>query len=488
MCRPERILAYVAALAVSCAAVAEVCARDEWFTMSIDGIPCGWLHEQVAIVGSEIETTNEMRLMVGRAGAKASVAVKWQFKEGPQGTPLSCTVEQSSGSESSHATYRFKPDQIHVDEAAAGRSATRTIPVPARAWLTPGQVEEAVAVGRATGSDRIAYTTVDPAAGLALVDIVSTRTAKAGGATIHWTTHNSSVPVDTTEEVDGAGRVVRSSTTLAIGALVALRSTQREALAAAGLSGPGIDLIGRSVVQLASIQPALLGARSARFEVKSRDSSPLTLPSCGAQRVDATHEGGGIVTVDVSRASAATPQELADPRYLASTLLIDGDDPAVRALAGRALLAAGLTIDSPPRARAEALRAFVVGFIIHKDLATAFAGASAVAQSRSGDCSEHAILLAALLRADSIPSRVASGLVYADEFAGKKGVFAWHMWTQALIDGAWLDLDPTLRGRVFHPGHLLIATSAQDDAQLDSDFAGLLATIGNISIERVHVD
>jgi len=149
---------------------------------------------------------------------------------------------------------------------------------------------------------------------------------------------------------------------------------------------------------------------------------------------------------------------------------------------------AGLTNASPVADRAEALRAFVMRFIVHKDLASAFAGASAVAQSKAGDCSEHAVLLAALLRAQGIPSRVASGLIYAEEFGGKHNLFAWHMWTQAQVKGEWIDLDATLASRPFHPGHLLIATSAQDDAQLDSDFSNLLATIGNLSIEVVHVD
>ena len=40
-----------------------------------------------------------------------------------------------------------------------------------------------------------------------------------------------------------------------------------------------------------------------------------------------------------------------------------------------------------------------------------------------------------MLRADGIPARVASGLVYADGFLGSRDIFGWHMWTQALIDG-----------------------------------------------------
>ena len=40
------------------------------------------------------------------------------------------------------------------------------------------------------------------------------------------------------------------------------------------------------------------------------------------------------------------------------------------------------------------------------------ATAAEVARSREGDCTEHAVLLAALARARGIPARVAMGLVY----------------------------------------------------------------------------
>ena len=86
------------------------------------------------------------------------------------------------------------------------------------------------------------------------------------------------------------------------------------------------------------------------------------------------------------------------------------------------------------------------------------------ARTGSGDCTEHAVLLAALLKARMIPSRVCHGLVYVelggsaingqaevdaegnviDSAASGDGQFGWHMWSQALINGHWHDLDATL--------------------------------------------
>ncbi len=502
MWRVERACAVVLAFAAASVTIAQapaspaaastasvaVSPRDDWFAISIADVPCGWLHEAVAIRADHIETVNEMRLTVGRAGSQTAIAVRWRFDERADGTPIACTVEQTSASEESQTSYRFMKDHIDVDERAAGRTTAREIPLPAGVWLTPAQVEKALDAARRGNAARVEYRTVDPAAGLVVVDIVSTRLAEAAvdGTTTQWRTKNSAVPLETIEDIDRAGRLILSRTKMAIGDMVARRSNEREAKSCAAAGG--LDVIDRSIISLAQPQPKLLTAPRARLAVQSLDGTAVLLPSCASQQVETNPAGGVFVDLDVSRSSAATTEEIADARYLASTILIDAADPAVHALALRALTSADLSITSPATARAEATRALVLRFIIHKDLATAFAGASAVVQSRAGDCSEHAILLTALLRAQGIPSRVASGLVYADEFAGKRGVFAWHMWTQAQIDGRWIDLDATLDRRGFHPGHLLIATSAQDDAQLDSDFSGLLTTIGNIKIEVVDVD
>merc|ERR1712086_413107 len=136
---------------------------------------------------------------------------------------------------------------------------------------------------------------------------------------------------------------------------------------------------------------------------------------------------------------------------------------------------------------------------------------SEVVRSQTGDCSEYAVLLCALLRADNIPARICSGLVYVEKHGeiqgnptvdnpydkkgkkkkkkgkkGKKGSveiaadgstipvgradhngvtgnFGWHMWTQAIIDGKWVDLDATLN-TPYSVGLVLLGTTGLADA------------------------
>ena len=76
-----------------------------------------------------------------------------------------------------------------------------------------------------------------------------------------------------------------------------------------------------------------------------------------------------------------------------------------------------------------------------KNFAIAFAPANEVARNLTGDCSEHAVLAAAMSRAAGIPSRVAVGLLYVDnEKQGLKG-FGYHVWHEVYVNQRWVALD-----------------------------------------------
>ncbi|MDO4557921.1 MAG: transglutaminase-like domain-containing protein [Planctomycetia bacterium] len=66
-----------------------------------------------------------------------------------------------------------------------------------------------------------------------------------------------------------------------------------------------------------------------------------------------------------------------------------------------------------------------------------FESARTALRKGSGDCTEHAVLLAALLRARGIPSRIASGLIL------EPGQASFHAWTEVWLDGRWVGMDAT---------------------------------------------
>ena len=117
---------------------------------------------------------------------------------------------------------------------------------------------------------------------------------------------------------------------------------------------------------------------------------------------------------------------------------------------------------------------------------TALASAAEVARNLEGDCTEHAVLLAAMLRAEKIPSRIAVGVVYVE----KASAFGGHMWTEAWLDGRWIPLDATLGQKGIGAGHIKLAVSgfADDGPAPITSFLPLVKILGTMKIKVVEVE
>jgi transglutaminase-like putative cysteine protease len=187
--------------------------------------------------------------------------------------------------------------------------------------------------------------------------------------------------------------------------------------------------------------------------------------------------GMDVVQVLCTRAEALG-RPLEAPELLRPTTFVPHDDPGVRELLARAWRRGEPAGDA---ARAERLRAFVAGYVTEKDLDTGLGTAAEVAATRSGDCTEHAVLLGALLRAAGVPSRGVFGLIYADDFAGDSAIFGYHMWTQALVDGRWIDLDATLDAP-FDAAHVALGTWSFEDGAGVRELGRLAELMGRLRI------
>ncbi len=117
-----------------------------------------------------------------------------------------------------------------------------------------------------------------------------------------------------------------------------------------------------------------------------------------------------------------------------------------------------------------------------KSMNVAFASALEVCDSGEGDCSEHAVLLAALCRAVGIPSRVAMGLVYVG------GIFGGHAWTEVSIDGEWYALDGTIGRGSVDPTHVRFGVTSLRNGGLSAGLFGILKGLGAIDLEILSYD
>lgn len=141
--------------------------------------------------------------------------------------------------------------------------------------------------------------------------------------------------------------------------------------------------------------------------------------------------------------------------------------------------------ETDPWKKAVRLERYVQIHITEKNFSTAMASAADVARTMEGDCTEHAVLLAAMARTVGIPSRIAAGLVYAERFSS----FGGHMWTEVHINGRWIPLDATLGRGGIGAGHIKLSeTSMADESSTPvMSLIPLLTAISKIKIEVVSV-
>lgn len=274
-------------------------------------------------------------------------------------------------------------------------------------------------------------------------------------------------------------------------------------------------------VQLAAAPRVPRAARLGRYRLKPRAGSagdggaPLDLATLfrldGRQRIE-----GDELVVDTTRAANDPPTAA----HLAPSSLVESDDEEIRAAASSALggrlpdatAAAGAptagegagrefpaaatgaakatdvakateVFDANPGAhrggevgvavaRARALERWVHEHVRFRGSGLGMATARQTLDSGDGDCTEHAALLAALLRAAAVPSRLVVGLVAVDG----GGEMMPHAWVEAWTGEAWLPLDAAIyTGEVVDATHLAMAVSDGGDVGALLDLAAPLA-------------
>lgn len=154
--------------------------------------------------------------------------------------------------------------------------------------------------------------------------------------------------------------------------------------------------------------------------------------------------------INAKRKPAATGSEKAGDEFLKSNYFVNSDDAKVRELSAKAV-----GTEKDPWKKAQKIEGFVRGYMTVADYTEAMAPADHVARTRTGDCTEFAMLTAAMCKAAGVPARTAVGLVYVNNLNGKPGL-GFHMWTEVFVNSQWMGLDATLAKGSIGPGHIKI--------------------------------
>lgn len=405
-------LALSALAAISCPVLAEP-AGERWFRISAQGgAVIGWQREAVVAEGANRRETSERQLAYSVDG---HAPVRQYLKRE--------TLRDGSGAVLSRVLMAG-PDPRHV----------RRVDPLGQTDETP--LAQIIAIAEGTPAPHWTMASRDESGG-----VVVERTRDGG--------------------FDGAWRVERASDD-------ALRAIVQPQLGASLVFEPSaLPLTDRDIPAGASIPHAMLASpfditRAARMGhmryVINRPAAGLPLPETGEQRVTLQADS---LTLDICATCgpglAEAPADLT--RWTRPSRWIESDAPEL-VKAARAVAVSSADGDTRMR-RLSAIARRRLPDVEYEGLYSA----RAAWKRRRGDCTEDALVLAALARAAGIPAMVASGLVYERErYHGTRDAFLPHAWTIAYVDGRWRSYDISVGG--FDATHIALAVGDGDPATI----------------------
>jgi hypothetical protein len=200
-----------------------------------------------------------------------------------------------------------------------------------------------------------------------------------------------------------------------------------------------------------------------RIEIKIDGINNVSMLSGGRQNVEKS-----LLTITKER----IPQKPAETipvflqAYLKPSPFVQSDHEQIQAQVKK--------ITSPGDSPQERIRK-IVGWVyknIAKKPVLSVPNAVEVLNNKIGDCNEHAVLTAALLRAAGIPAQIEAGLVYLN------GRFYYHAWNTAYL-GDWVTVDSVFNQIPADVTHLRLVRG-EGGEQLD-----LLGIMGKIKLEVI---
>jgi hypothetical protein len=448
-----------------------------------------------------IRTSNFTRTVMERAGQSIQQDMQMISLDTPDGRLVAFETRMPSGGGQIVTTGAVRGSQLEMQIASPGRTERQSIPWQAewgglfaaeqstrRQPLMPGEkrtVRGLVPMLNVAGDTLLAagdYETAPLPGGprrLLRVDAA----VQMGTQTIH-----------STHWADERGETLK--TIIPAVGQESIRTTKEDALRQS--PGGRLDLLVSSTVPLAGELPnpqqtkrvvyrarvksgtiAGLFAECPSQQVKQIDerTAEITVTSIRPDKVAGTLRvpsfENGLTTADDGTRSVPTTLDLAASSYIQS------DDPAIVQLA-----ASVAPSETDVWKLVCALEKFVDQTIREKNFSQAFATAGEVARSLEGDCTEHAVLFAALCRARKVPARCAFGLVYYPPLKG----FAFHMWNEVWIGDRWIPMDATLGQGGIAADHLKLGDTSLSGASPLAELLGVIPAFGRLELEVLRAN
>lgn len=464
---------------------------DDWMRIELEGIgKVGYAHSEFTRKDDMIHSSTVLSIQLARAGQNIKIGVLQSAAETFAGVPRSFSHQMDMSVAKMSVEGKIEEGKVTVTSNQLGQSMTNVHDYPEGAVMSWGALLRQHKEGYKPGTT---YTikTYDPAtavnAALELtVNIIGPEKIKIDGEETDaiLTSQTMKLPqfpdgVQTKAWLDDEGNILRTNVQMAGMNMVMTRTTQADAL---GQFDPPEFFMPTTI----AIKQRIDRDAVQRIEYVIRSKNPNIrlpdLPYTATQKSKRNEDGSLFVRVqrlDRSRIENAEGFSRAEEfkEFLTANNMINSDDPAVREMAAEAVGHA-----QAPYEIGDRLRKYVTENISAKNLNIGFATASEVCRNREGDCSEHAVLLAALGRAAGLPSRVVTGIVYVPVFGGRDDIFGFHMWTQFYIGDTWVDFDAALEQTDVDPTHIAFSVDSLDHGSLGQVAFPLVNVIGNLDL------
>ena len=436
-------------------------------------------------------TNTEQHLTIRRFGQQLKIDMTSRYEEAESGQLLGYTTEMKNPpAQSTKSVAKLMGNTLQIETTVNGVPKTQTLELDPTVKSPAYQDRQLQEQPLKAGETRAYKMFVPEFAKVADVRIVADdlRLTKLHDNTEKKLlkaklTHSLLPGVETRMFLDQTGEVLKSETDQ-LGLVLVTYSVPR-AVAIQAIVGAELDVAVGTLVRVETPTPTqnVMKSKRAVFRVTTPGQDPSQLlKDSETQTVKKVSDN----VVEVTLVAALIPKMLVSvgskqKQYLGETPYLQAKDVRVQEHARKA--AAG---SEDPGTIAIRMERYVFEQIKKKNFSTALASAAEVAERMEGDCTEHACLLAAMLRAQQIPSRVAVGLVYVEKFSA----FGGHMWVEAWLDDKWVAVDGTLGMGGIGPSHLKLADSdLSDPGQAPVvAFLPLMNLLNQVKIEVVTVE
>ena len=464
----------------SCSAIAAP-ADDVWMSVLLDGRKIGSMHTTRKVDGQRVVTMQDMRIEIERSGLKVGLGTTETDEETADGRPLKFESRtRISGIESVQAGVVRSDGKAEITTSVGGAKQTRTIDWPRSALLAEGLRLAEQKAGLLPGTRYV--TLAFQAENLEAVEVdsmigkpesIDLPEGKRELIRVEQTIKLGGTPTRTLSWIE-PDQTIRKLLVPMMGYELTMLACSK---ACATAPNQGADILVHSLVSAPRAISASERARGIRLLISQTDAGGDALQFATTDEQQFTPRSGGvelrIAPIDAGKSASHETAPLDSDSQPNDWL--QSAAPEVAALAKR-----GAGEANTPSAQMQNLEGFVRGFIRNKDLSVGYASALEVAKNPEGDCTEHAVLLAALGRSLGIPTRVVDGLVYVEQYAGSSNVFVPHAWAQAYIEGRWRSYDAALHG--FDAGHIALSVGDGDPWRFYAGFN----TLGRLRVDSVE--